>query len=111
VRGSTVDGRIGWPAGGPVRGGPVRGIGSGAIGGAAGFVAVLPGTPDDVEGKPVRGSVGAWLLGSPVRGSVVDGTPTGGVGVGAGDGETVDGNEPGRDRGVGAVVEPVCAAA
>ena len=80
VRGSTVEGVIGWPAGGDGRGGPVCGTGGGAGNGAVGLVK----TPGDDEGNPVRGSIGVWLLGNPVRGSIVDGTPTGGVGVSVG---------------------------
>jgi hypothetical protein len=76
VRGSTVDGLIGSPAGGPVRGGPLRGIGAGATPGGGGIVAL----PDPPTG-------GGWLLGSPVRGSTVD---AGGAGVdGVGDGPTL----------------------
>jgi len=59
VRGSTVDGVIGCPAGGVGRGGPVCGIGGGAWGGA-GVVIELPGSVDggDAEGNPEPGAVG-----------------------------------------------------
>jgi hypothetical protein len=95
VRGSTVDGVMGWPAGGPSRNGLVRGTGGGAVTGGIG----VENTPGEVEGNPLRGSVctslplgkpvressGNWLVGRPVRGSTVDGTPTGGVGVSVGE--------------------------
>jgi hypothetical protein len=101
----TVDGVIGWPAGGLSRNGPVCGTGGGDVTGGIG----VENTPGDVEGNPLRGSVctslpvgrpvressGDTLLGRPVRGSTVDGTPTGGVGVSVGEltGGVV---EPGR---------------
>jgi hypothetical protein len=52
VRGSTVEGVIGCPAGGAERGGPVLGIGGGAGGGTG-----VDMVPPDGEGNPVRGSV------------------------------------------------------
>jgi hypothetical protein len=94
VRGSTVDGVIGCPAGGDERGGPVCGTGGGDCGGG-GDVRPPPGRPvfGDVDGKPVCG----WLVGSPVPGSILEGTPTGGAGVSVGGGVGV---VPGRGAGV-----------
>jgi hypothetical protein len=90
VRGSTVDGVIGWPDGGAERGGPVWGMGGGA-----GVVDLAPGS---VEGD---------AEGSPVRGSIEDGTPIGGLGVTGDEGAGVEGIELGREPGV----EPVWARA
>jgi hypothetical protein len=122
VRGSTVDGLSGWPAGGLGRGGPVRGIGGG--------VAVL-GSPVDGsvpigdDGSPVRGSIGA-VVGSPVRGSsgADEGNPVpgavGGAGVdrplrgstvGPGGATVEDGGWLGRAPGSVGSVEPVWAGA
>jgi hypothetical protein len=79
VRGSTVDGVMGWPAGGADRGGPVVGTGGGA--GAGGDI-----EPGNDPGRPVRGSICGWLLpDSPVLESIVDRAPTGGDGVSVGD--------------------------
>jgi hypothetical protein len=90
VRGSTVDGVIGWPDGGAERGGPVCGMGGGAWGGA-GVVDLAPGSVEgDAEGRPVRGSI-------------VEGTPIGGLDVTGDEGADVDGIEFGREPGV----EPV----
>ena len=121
VRGSTVEGVIGWPAGGVGRGGPVWGTGGGAGSGAVGVV----NTPGDDEGSPLRGLIGVWLLGnpvrapgwawlpgSPVRGSTVDGAPTGGLGVIVGDdGDPVAGGELDGGAGRGDELLPVCARA
>jgi hypothetical protein len=99
VRGSTVEGVIGWPAGGAGRGGFVCGIGGGAWGGA-GTVDELPGSlgDGDAEGDPVGDSVGA-LPGKPVRGSIVEGAPDG-KGAGRGD-----------DPGPGSLRMSLCASA
>ena len=57
MRGSTVEGVIGCPAGGAERGGPVCGIGGGAEG-IAGVVDVPGGFVDgEAEGEPVRESI------------------------------------------------------
>jgi hypothetical protein len=109
VRGSTVDGVIGCPAG-DERGGPVCGTGGGT--GRGGGVGTDPlGKPDDEDGRPVRGSVWGWLLGSPLRGSIVDGTPTGGLGVSVGDCVPVADGELDRVPGSGGELAPVCARA
>jgi hypothetical protein len=107
----TVDGVIGWPAGGLSRNGPVCGTGGGDVIGGIG----VEKTPGDVEGNPLRGSVctslpvgrpvressGDTLVGRPLRGSIVDGTPTGGVGVSVGE---LNGGVVERGPGSGVVV-------
>jgi hypothetical protein len=131
VRGSTVDGRSGCPAGGLVRGGPVCGTGGGTCDGPGvvnGPGAVnegdvegsvdgpVIGSPDE-DGSPVRGSVGAdegkpergstRVAGKPVRESMVDCAPSGALGPSG-----VDGcDRPGRCPGSGGDVEPVWAMA
>lgn len=120
VRGSTVEGVIGWPAGGVGRGGPVCGTGGGAGSGAVGLV----NTPGDDEGNPVRGLTGTWLLGNPVRapgsvwlpgnpvrGSTVDGAPTGGLGVSVGDWAPLADGELDPVPGNGGALAPVWARA
>lgn len=58
VRGSTVDGVMGWPARG-LGLGSIRGMGSGGCGGGADGVSELPGAGGgDEDGSPVRGSGG-----------------------------------------------------